>query len=63
MSEEKLYTLEQARVIGRRANCESSRHEIIHLIRQLNGRGELVLSRYGCQNCDVIVDLRYPPLG
>lgn len=64
MSEEKLYTMADAVALGRRALCESSEsgHQIARQTRQLNARGELVLSHYGCGHCDVVVELRYPPL-
>lgn len=56
-----LYTLEDAKVLGRRYLCESSGHQIyMHNARGMDGR--LVYTRASCENCDVKVKLDYPPL-
>lgn len=63
---EGLYTFKQAVILGKRALCESSDtgHDIQRrggiVVRNLNGTTQQF--GYGCINCDLIVDTRYPPL-
>lgn len=63
----RLYTMEDATILGRRALCEgenSNGHELgvkfEHVIR--NPNGTIAHVSYGCRICDVQVALTYPPL-
>lgn len=62
--EPRLYTRQEAVILGRRAICESSDtgHQITLAMQTRNQNGDRAWAVYGCANCDVDVALSYPPL-
>lgn len=58
---ERLYTREQAAIIGRRDICENDGHDIEqNLVRQADGR--LAVNILKCTRCDVVLTATYPEL-
>jgi hypothetical protein len=45
---------------ARRDYCEENDHSIHRLLLSRNAAGQIVISKYGCSNCDVKVELSYP---
>lgn len=45
---------------ARRDYCEQNDHSISRLLLSRNAAGDIVISKYGCDNCDVKVELSYP---
>ena len=45
---------------ARRDYCEDNDHSIHRKFLQRNAKGEIVVSVYACDNCDVKVELSYP---
>ena len=45
---------------ARRDYCDENDHRIHRLLLSRNAAGQIVISKYGCENCDVKVELSYP---
>lgn len=60
---EPLYTLDQARPLIKREQCETEGHDLQCSFRQLNGAGRVAVEHWACAHgCDVRVHLSYPPV-